>query len=361
MKKLTPTGLDRGLVLLAVGASGGWIATQVGIPTGVIVGALLASGLYRLAGAEPGPWRERYGRLGRLLLGTVIGAAFGSDVLAPLKTAVLPMTILIAVIIGVGLILGWALGRFSPLDTATGLISAVPGGLPAMAAIADESDADATVVTAIHFARLITILLIIPTIIPLLASVSDGGAAVVPVTGTVGLWRTVATVAIGVAGGLLALRLGVPTGDLIGPIVVVATVNLLWAGPGPLAEGFRTAAMLFIGTAVGVQMSRQSLRLLRRVWLPAAAVIATLITVGLVLGWGLSQVTSLDLASALLTGVPGGATTMPAVAHELGGDMRLVAALHLMRQLVVFIVVPSVLSYLLRTKRHERVIVTGRR
>lgn len=359
MKRLTATGLDRGLVLLGVGAAGGWAAVQIGMPAGVVIGALLASGLYRLAGAEPGPWRERYGRLGRLLFGTVIGAAIGSDVLAPLKTALLPMTVLIAVIIGVGLFLGWALGRFSPLDTATGLISAVPGGLPAMAAIADESDADATMVTAIHFSRLITILLVVPALIPLLATASDGGAAVVLLVEPVGVWRTAATLALGLAGGLVAMRLKVPTGDLIGPIVAVGAINLIWAGPGPLADGFRTAAMILIGTAVGTQMSRKSLGQLRHVALPAAAVIVVLIGVGLTLGWGLSRVTSLDLASALLTGVPGGAATMPAVAQELGGDMRLVAALHLMRQLVVFIVVPSVLSYLLRARRMERASATG--
>jgi membrane AbrB-like protein len=349
-----PRDLKSGLLLLAVGAAGGWFAVWVGIPAGVIVGALLTSAIYRLLSGASGPWRERYGRLGRVLLGTVIGAAFGSDVIAPLKTALLPMLVVIAAIIGVGLALGWALGRFTPLDTATGLIGSVPGGLPAMAAIADDSNADATVVTAIHFARLITILLLIPALVPLLATGADPGVTVGGVTDAVGFGRTAATLGLGLAGAFLALRLHVPTGDLIGPIVVIGTVNVFWAGPGPLAEGFRTAAMLFIGMAVGTQVSRESLRLLRHAALPAAAVIATLVSAGLALGWGLSQVTSLDLVSALLTAVPGGASTMPAVAHDLGGDMRLVAALHLTRQLIIFILVPSVLSFLLRRRSEKR-------
>ena len=104
-------------------------------------------------------------------------------------------------------------------------------------------------------------------------------------------------------------------------------------------------------------MSRQSFRRLGQVAFPAAIAIATLIAIGLTLGWGLAQVTPLDLTTALLSSVPGGASTMPAIAHDLGADMRLVAALHLMRQLVIFVLVPSLLSYLLRGRHHKRTAV----
>ena len=156
--------------------------------------------------------------------------------------------------------------------------------------------------------------------------------------------------------GLLALHIGVPTGDMIGPILVIGGANLLGVELGPLTRNLRQVAMLLIGTAVGAQMSRESLRRLRQIVLPAAAAIVVLIVTGLLLGWGLAQVTPLDLTTALLSSMPGGASTMPAIAHDLGGDMRLVAALHLTRQLVVFILVPSLLNYLLR-RRYRRHIV----
>ena len=351
-----PAKVGQGLALLTVGAIGGLAAQGIGVPAGMVVGALLASGLYRLAGGDAGPWRGRYGQVGRLLLGTVVGAAFGPDVIAPLKAALLPMIALIAVIVSAGLGLGWTLSRFTHLDATTALISAVPGGLPAMAAMAEDVDADATVVAAIHFSRLVVILMAVPALVPLLAASSTDATVVVPLDEPVGLWPTVAALTIGLIGGLLALRGGVLSGDLIGPILTVGGVNLLGAGLGPLAEGFRQAAMLFIGTAVGAQVSHDSLRRLRQVALPAAVVIAAIITLGLLLGWGLSRVTPLDLTTALLSSVPGGASTMSVVAHDLGGDMRLVAALHLTRQLVVFILLPSALGHLLRNKHRRKVV-----
>jgi membrane AbrB-like protein len=106
--------------------------------------------------------------------------------------------------------------------------------------------------------------------------------------------------------------------------------------------------MLAIGISVGAQMTAESLHRLRQGALPAAGVVVTLIGTGLLLGWGLEMVTSLDPITALLSGVPGGASTMPIIADELGGDIRLVAALHLARQLVMLILVPALVGYLFR-------------
>ena len=80
-----------GVVVLAVGAGGAWLADVVGVPAGAMIGALIASCVYNLAGGRVGAWRGRYGRAGRLLLGAVIGGAFGPDVIAPLKLAILPV------------------------------------------------------------------------------------------------------------------------------------------------------------------------------------------------------------------------------------------------------------------------------
>lgn len=348
--------LGQGLVLLLVGAVGALVGHALGLVAGVIAGALVASGIYRLLGGEPGPWRGRYGRIGRLLLGTVIGATFGSDLLAPLQAALLPMLGLIAVVLAVALFLGWALTHLTSLDATTAIMSALPGGLPAMAALSEEVNADGTVVSAIHFSRLTTILLLVPLLIPLLAGFSTGSSLVLAPEEPAGLVSSLAALTLGVFGGLLALKFGVPTGDMVGPILVVGGANLMGADLGPLPAGFRNAAMLFIGTAVGAQVSIDSLRKLRQVLVPAAAMIAVLVSVGLFLGWGLSMITPLDPVTALLCGVPGGASTMPIIAHDLGGDIRLVAALQLTRQLVMLVIIPPALGYLVRARRQRRLV-----
>lgn len=345
----------QGLVLLAVGIAGALVGEASGLPAGIIIGALVASGLYVLAGGRAEPWRGRYGRVGRLLLGTMVGAAFGPDVIGPLKATLWPATVMIAVIIGIGLVMGLILSRLTRLDWPTAVISALPGGLPAMAAMAEDVEADAIVVATIHFLRLIAILVTIPIIIGMLAGATPDAVAAALPAASIGPGATFVALGLGLAGGILALRANIPTGDLVGPILVVGGINLLGAGLGPMPDSIRQAAMLFIGISVGAQLTRESLRRLWQVALPAVAVVATLIGAGLLLGWGLSQVTPLDLTTALLSSVPGGASLMPIIAHDLGADIRLVAALQLARQLVMIIVVPSVLGYLLRSRHRNRI------
>ena len=233
-----------------------------------------------------------------------------------------------------------------------------------MVGMSDELNADVTVVAGVHFARLSTILLLMPLLMPFLtASLGMVDAPIIGgETGPVEIWLIAATLACGVAGGLLGIWAKIPSGDLMGSMVVVSLANLLGAGLGPLPGEYRVIAMVLIGISVGTQVSMESLRRLRSIALPALAGIAMLIMTGLLLGWLLWMITPLDLATAFLSAVPGGAGTMPAIAHDLGGDMRLVAALHLARQLVLMLVLLPILSRLLvlGSRRRTGILPTGK-
>jgi membrane AbrB-like protein len=347
----------QGFVLLAIGTLGATVARGVGLPGGAVVGALLAVGAVQVAwprtGIRTNPSQKRLGRIGRLALGTVVGAAFSAQVLAPLKAAVLPMVIVVTILAGVGFFNAWILFRFGRATPETAILGGVPGGLPAMAGLSSAMRADSTVVAAIHVARLTSIVLIVPNVVRLLLPASPAGLAPETITGAVeavSFWHSVLTLVVGMLAGLLVARLGFPSGELVGPILVVGTANVLGAGLGPLSDNVRQVAMILLGTAVGSEISKESLRGLRAVALPAAASVAMLVGTGLLLGWGLHLVAPIDLATAMMGCSPGGASTMAAVAGDLGADMRIVAALQLVRQLVVLLLVPVVAQAVLAGK-----------
>ncbi|MFC2023553.1 AbrB family transcriptional regulator, partial [Chloroflexota bacterium] len=214
------------------------------------------------------------------------------------------------------------------------------------------------IVAAVHFARMTTILLVVPVLIASLTDGTSKAEMVIPLGEPVGLGLALATLALGLLSGFLALKVKIPTADLVGPMLVVGSISVLGARLGPMPAGFQQTAMLLIGISVGVQTSRDSLRKLRQVAFPAATMITVLIAVGLMLGWGLSLVTPLDTVTGLLSGVPGGASTIPMIAQDLGGDIRLVAALHLSRQLVMLAVLPAVISSLVHDRLRRRTAST---
>jgi hypothetical protein len=314
---------------------------------------MLAIALFRFGGGNTLPWNVWFGRLGRLLLGVAIGSAFDMDVIRPLQTAAGPMVVAVVILLGTGMFLGWMLHKVTGLNLSSGLIASVPGGLPAMVSIASETEADTTVVAALHVTRLTLILLLIPALMIAIAepveSASDPGAIIT----RSGLWTTAAALSIGAVSGLASAHLGVPTGDMMGPLIVIGAANLLGAGLGPVPAVFRRLGLILIGISTGAQVSKESFGQMKRVAVPALGGILLLTGVGLLLGWGISQATDIDLITALLSCAPGGASTLSAVASDLGGDVPIVAALHFVRQVAVFMIMPPLLSRILPASQCE--------
>ena len=85
--------------------------------------------------------------------------------------------------------------------------------------------------------------------------------------------------------------------------------------------------------------------------MPPQAALALLVggAGGLVARWvGLltPAFTGLDLATCVIGSAPGGAEQMVLLAGELGGDVRLVAAMHISRQVVLMVGLPFLLRAL---------------
>ncbi len=144
------------------------------------------------------------------------------------------------------------------------------------------------------------------------------------------------------AGGaaLTADRLRAPGGPLVWALVAVAALHLTMSSLDPLPPEFRTAAQIGVGTLLGVEFDRNALRALRAYIWPLTALMGTLlllVTGGTVL---LATLTPLDDQTALLVAAPAGAGDMSAAALAFGLDAGLVAGLQLVRQLLVFVVVP---------------------
>ncbi len=160
--------------------------------------------------------------------------------------------------------------------------------------------------------------------------------------------RIVILLFIGTVGGLAAKYTKMPGGSLLGAMFATGIFSLLVADPEPLPEGFRTVALLLLGVSIGSSVERDMLRRIRRALVPAMGAILILIAAGFGLGWSLSRFapTDLSMVTILLGCMPGGASGMAAMAGDLGGDVRLVASLHMVRQIMVFGILPFVLRWL---------------
>lgn len=139
---------------LAIGLIGGLIAIILHIPAGFMIGAMVTVSISRLVCLNLNKAPRIYGEIGKILLGTFIGATFDRYVLVQLGSLLPPRAVAMLGLIAIGLALGWVLSTLIGLDAATALFSLTPGGLPEMTAVAQEVGADSRVVATLQFLRL---------------------------------------------------------------------------------------------------------------------------------------------------------------------------------------------------------------
>jgi membrane AbrB-like protein len=161
------------------------------------------------------------------------------------------------------------------------------------------------------------------------------------------------TLGAAIAGGVLAERLRLPGGLLLGAMVGSAAVTL---GSGvELVTPFPAAAVLFVavGVMIGTLVTRDRLHRLAPMAWPAVASAAVLIVAGVLVAW-LLQWTGLAPPAAVLATSPGALVVLIAAAAEYGRGETEVALFHVIRIVVVVATVSPLVRWLRRRPRGAR-------
>ncbi len=152
--------------LIGVGLIGGITGHKLHIPAGGMVGAIIAIILYKQISSEqalslpPG-----FVLFSQIAIGIAIGASFTSDFFKQLKAVMLPACIAVFLLLSLSGLIAFLLKHFTGLDTATAILSMVPGGLTEMGSFALAFDAKTTVVLTIHLLRILAITVLVPLIL----------------------------------------------------------------------------------------------------------------------------------------------------------------------------------------------------
>lgn len=335
------------LLGLAIGLASSFGARAIGFPGGAITGALVGTGVARLLNApleEPPKWLRS---AARALLGLTIGATVTAETVQVVARALGPVAVMILVIMALGLLAAWVINRTTPMALSTALCGASPGALGAMVALADDLGGDGSVVASMHVARLVSILLVVPLLIRALFGhgVQQVAAAAAASAPPDAWWRLAALLLAGAVVATVAVRFKLPAAEMLSGLFVAALLNPLLLHLPTLPATWRLFAQWVVGTGVGAAVTRQTVRAFRPFALAGGLMTAFLIVSGLALGWALSWLGSIDLVTCLVGCAPGGADTMVILAGELGGDVQLVAAMHVARVVILMVLLPILVRF----------------
>jgi membrane AbrB-like protein len=158
--------------------------------------------------------------------------------------------------------------------------------------------------------------------------------------------RVLVILAVGVAGGLLAKKLGLPGGPVVGSMFGAGLAAVLFPGQFVIPDGVSTAIQIMLGVSLGMTFDRSSLAILGSM-LPLA-VLSTIVLLGcaILMAWLAQRTGSIDFATALFGFSPGGMSGMSLLAQAEGRQTDIVALLHTVRIFTLFLLVPLLGRYL---------------
>nr|WP_295747052.1 AbrB family transcriptional regulator [uncultured Oscillibacter sp.] len=341
--------LTRLLITLLIGAAGAWALYKLRVPAGAMAGAILLVGIFQIA--------TGYGYFPRFVktcvqavAGGFVGQRISRSDLKELRSIGKPSLQLFGGIVFLTFCTGLLIHHTAPVDTATALLSSMPGGMTDVALISADVGADPAQSTALQLVRYLIAILILPQLDARICArfapeKQSRDAGDLPGGGRKlrdGKHMAITLAIVALAGALGKLS-GFPAGAMVLPMFAVAAYNIR-SGEAYLPKGMKLAAQCLAGVNIGVTITLADILHFRELALPAVMVAVNCVAVNYVLGFLLYKTNDLDLPTSLFASVPAGMSDMALVSLEQGGEAPKVAVLQLVRYLCAMAFMPAMIK-----------------
>lgn len=161
--------LSAPLAYLAIGAIGGLLGYKLKVPSGALIGSMIAVIGLKLV-FETG-WRppKHYELAVQVLLGVMIGSTFEREMIGSLTKLLLPIICSTLVLAATGLALTLIFYKMGLMNVSTSYLGTNPGAMSILVFLAFENNADPAVALTFHFFRVVFVVLTAPWIVRLLS------------------------------------------------------------------------------------------------------------------------------------------------------------------------------------------------
>jgi membrane AbrB-like protein len=315
-----------------------------GFPAALLLGPMLSAIVFGVSGAAIRVPKPSF-LAAQALIGCLVAHAVNASIVrtllsdGPLMLAVVGVTVVVSA--GVG----WFLTRIRLLPGTTAAWGSSPGAAAAMVAMAEEYGADPRLVAFMQYVRVACVALSASLVARVF--VGDHGPAGLPApVGAPDPLAVLVTLAVAAGGSWLGRRLNIPSGAMIGPLVIGATLHATGLASMSLPDWLLALAYAAIGWTVGLRFTRATVR--ATLYALPGVLGATLGLIALCGLWafGLTFLLPIDLLTAVLATSPGGLDSVAIIAVGSKADVSFVLAVQTLRLLVVIITGPLVAKWI---------------
>jgi membrane AbrB-like protein len=334
------------IALVAAAAAGAFALGQIGVPAPWLTAPLVVAIAASVGGLVELRVPPRIFVAAQAAIGMLIAQMFTPPVVASIARSWAVMGAVVASTIVAAAIAGWILARFTSIPAPTAAWGSAPGGASAMIAMSAGYGADPRIVAFMQYLRVTIVVLSASAVARVLLPHgvhphAPGSTAFEPLS----LAETAVVAALGAWG---ALRLKVPAGALLGPMVLGAVLHgtglVRIAVPAAVLDG----AYVAIGLAIGLLYTRATVRYALRVLPQLVASTIVLIVLCCASAALLVATIHVDALTAYLATTPGGLDSVTVIALGSGANAPLVLAVQALRMVVVVVTGPAVAKLIAR-------------
>jgi membrane AbrB-like protein len=285
------------------------------------------------------------------IIGCLIARAITGDIVSAfVKHWPLLLGVVIA-ILATSNVVGWALATLKVLPGTTAVWGMAPGGASAMMLMAPAFGADARLVAFMQYLRVVLVAGAASVVARLWVDPAHAIATAPPWFGAVAWWDFGATLLIAALGGVTGVRLRIPAGALLLPMVIGAVLEATGLVNILLPQWLLAISYAFVGWSIGSGFTRAVLAHVARA-LPHV-LLANLLLMAVSGGLALLLVyaAGVDPLTAYLATSPGGMDSVAIIGAASNADLSFVMALQTVRLVIVLAAGPPLAKLIARWVR----------
>ena len=336
-------------LVFVVGCAGFFLAARGKVPTPALLGSMFATGILNLAGYYPSFPTWFISLAANFLIGMMIGRQIDRSILSRIRALARPVfiqtTLILARSIGCGYTLHFMGG--GKIDLLTSFIGAAAGGIAEMAAFGLSMNADVSVVVLMQATRIIVSLSLVPFIAVICEKlgqgVKKGAMQARPKLQAFSRVQYAPLTFLGIAGSSLGVWLGIPSGGLLGAVVLCGAYAVVINKVYTFNLSLCSAAQIGLGLVLGQRITPEIVAQLWLMLLPTATTTLVMLLSCTLFGLLLHRTMGWDLTLCLLCSAPAGLSQITAYAEEIGVDSFIPTVFQTVRILSIVAIYPLII------------------
>ncbi|MCZ2257602.1 AbrB family transcriptional regulator [Sporosarcina sp. G11-34] len=284
-----------------------------------------------------------------------IGLRLDPKVFTEIQSLLLPLLLTILITLTTGYFLSLLLYSKTDLDEMTAFFCCIPGGASEIIGMSKEFGADERIVAAFHTVRITVFVLFIPLIVGLMESTAK--VAVVQKVVEMEWMHFIFFPIVVVLTLLLDKKFHIPGGTLLFSIAIAFILSSFVVDVGSSPAYLSGIGQAFIGGMVGVRFDKAVLVQLLKVGKMTIVIISIFFVVSILTSLLFHYMTLIPYSVSLIGTVPAGAAEMSTTAIALDLNPSIVASLHIVRVMLLFLLLPLLIKVFKAINRKREKVV----